>query len=162
MQHFEKLLSPSEYDRQLEPNCPIDFETKQMVSKFRFPRLCQWPKNVMIFEENRTLGHVSQRDFYDASWWVLVLVWQILLQEIIRKLLEVSSPESELKMELRKHCRKRTQMTVSPNTITIIYTRKIALNWHFRSRHRSTRFIAKKWNYDFSKNNQSQYFKINQ
>ena len=27
MQHFEKLLSPSEYDRQLEPNCPIDFET---------------------------------------------------------------------------------------------------------------------------------------
>ena len=29
MQHFEKLLSPSEYDRQLEPNCPIDSETKK-------------------------------------------------------------------------------------------------------------------------------------
>ena len=29
MQHFEKLLSPSEYDRQLEPNCPIDFETNK-------------------------------------------------------------------------------------------------------------------------------------
>ena len=29
MQHFEKLLSPSEYDRQLEPNCPIESVTKK-------------------------------------------------------------------------------------------------------------------------------------